>query len=42
MIASNNGNIYQVAEALGVSVASGRITAQFFLDLKTAINNILN
>lgn len=43
MKASNGGNIRQVADALGVSVESKkRITAQFFLDLKTAINNILN
>jgi hypothetical protein len=39
MVAGPGGNIRLVADALGVSVASGdRITAQFFLDLRTAVN----
>jgi hypothetical protein len=42
MVAGTGGNIRQVADALGVSVGSGwTITAQFFLDLRDKINNLL-
>jgi hypothetical protein len=42
MMAGPGGNIRQVADALDVSVDSGdTITAQFFLDLKDKINNLL-
>lgn len=41
MRAGPGGNIRQVADALGVKVDKGyRITAQFFLDLQDAVNNI--
>lgn len=41
MRAGPGGNVRQVADALGVKVDKGyRITAQFFLDLQDAVNNI--
>lgn len=41
MRAGPGGNIRQVADALGVEVDKGyRITAEFFLKLKEAVNNI--
>lgn len=42
MVGGSGGNVRLVADALGVSVASGdRITAKFFLDLKNRINDML-
>lgn len=42
MVGGSGGNVRLVADALGVSVASrDRITAQFFLDLKDRINDML-
>lgn len=41
MNAAPGGNIRQVADALGVTINKGdRITAQFFLELQDAINNM--
>ena len=40
MNASNNGNVKQVADALGVSIPSGKtVTAKFFLDLEESVNS---
>lgn len=42
MVASPGGNVRSVADALNVRVESGEVvTAQFFLNLETAINNKL-